>query len=301
MRQKFLRGLGALATTVALFTVSVPAHAVALAPQDGQVDNGIDVYMSAPTVQGSFVSGGVLENFDLGCGASWAMGSMSGPCEGVPADSYGGASTESGTPTTSGTGTPYGRVAPGDTVTITLSSPARYLGFWWTGGDPGNTFRFYSGGDLIAEYTTATVVEILTQSSLTAENGETYLSNDYMSNPVSGDPTGEPYVYLHILAKGDFTFDSFTFTHNREVGFFEFDNVVTNTSAVTGTDDLVYVSSYGDRVADSSSGGGPGGGDGSSSESLAATGFDALATIAVGLVVALGGATLQLTRRRRHN
>ncbi len=301
MRRIFFRSFGTLATVSTLLSLSLPAQALVLAPQDGQVDNGIDVYMSAPSVQGSFVSGGVLEDFDLGCGSAWAMGTMVGPCASVPADAYGGASTEGGTPTTGGTGSPYGRVASGDTITITLTTPASYLGFWWTGGDPGNVFRFYSQGDMIAEYTTAAVVEILTQSSLTSENGDVYQSDAYMSNPVSADQTDEPYVYLHILAKGDFTFDTFTFTHEREVGYFEFDNVVTNTVEVTPTNDLVYVSSYGDRVADETSGGGGDGGEGegSSPNSLASTGFDPLGLAAPSLALIIGGAALIAVRRRR--
>jgi hypothetical protein len=298
VRHNFFRGLGALAAASALLSLSLPAHALVLTPQDGQVDNGIDVYMSAPTVQGSFVSGGVTEDFDLGCGSTWAMGAMVGPCDGIPADAYGGASTEAGTPTTGGAGSPYGRVASGDTITITLTTPASYLGFWWTGGDPGNVFRFYSQGDMIAEYTTAAVVDILTQSSLTTEDGDVYQSDAYMSNPVSADQTDEPYVYLHILAKGDFTFDTFTFTHEREVGYFEFDNVVTNTVEVTPTNDLVYVSSYGDRVADETSGGG-GGGEGSSPNSLASTGFEPLGLAAPSLALIVGGAALIAVRRRR--
>lgn len=301
MRHNFFRGFAVLAASVSLFGFGLPAHAVVLAPQDGQVDNGIDVYMSAPTVQGSFVSGGQLEDFDLGCGNNWTMGTMSGLCTGMNADDYGGASTESGTPTTGGTGTPYGRVASGDTITITLSSPASYLGFWWTGGDPGNVFRFYSQGDLIAEYTTAAVVDILTQPNLTSEDGTSYLSDNYMYNPVNAEQTNEPYVYLHIVAKGDFTFDTFTFTHEREVGYFEFDNVVTNTAEVTPTDDLVYVSSYGDRVADVTGGGDGGSGEESSTSSLASTGFDVVPVGTVAAIVALGGIALVVWRRRRRS
>jgi hypothetical protein len=115
-----------------------------------------------------------------------------------------------------------------------------------------------------------------------------------MSNPVSADQTDEPYVYLHIIAKGDFTFDTFTFTHEREVGYFEFDNVVTNTVEVTPTNDLVYVSSYGDRIADET-----GGGDGDSSpNTLAATGIDAALVGSAGIVVTLVGAMMVTLRRR---
>jgi hypothetical protein len=283
---------------LALLGVSLPASALVLAPQDGQVDNGIDVYMSAPTVQGSFISGGTLEDFDLGCDSSWAMGTMSGPCTGVDADDYGGASTESGTPTTGGTGSPYGRVSSGDTITVTLTTPTKYLGFWWTGGDPGNVFRFYSEGEVIAEYTTAAVVDILTQSSLTAQNGSTYQSDSYMYNPVNSEQTNEPYVYLHIVAKGDFTFDTFTFTHEREVGYFEFDNVVTTTVGVSPASSLVYVSSYGDRIADNNDGGG-GDGEESTTSTLASTGFDVM-PVGVGAVIfALSGVALSAIRRGR--
>lgn len=297
MKHTFVRRLGVFAASLTLMGVALPAQALVLAPQDGQVDNGIDVYMSAPTVQGSFVSGGVLEDFDLGCGSSWAMGSMAGPCAGVPADDYGGASTETGSPTTGGTGSPYGRVASGDTITVTLTTPASYLGFWWTGGDPGNVFRFYSEGELIAEYTTAAVVDILTQSNLTSENGDTYESDSYMSNPVSAAQTDEPYVYLHILAKGDFTFDTFTFTHEREVGYFEFDNVVTNTVEVTARDDLVYVSSYGDRVVDESDGGGNT--NEPQSRELADTGFDAGVAGLTAVATLVTGIAVLWVRRRR--
>lgn len=296
MRHPTVRRFGALLLAGLLLSAGTPAHAAGLTPQDGKVDNGIDVYMSAPNVQGSFVSGGVIENFDLGCGSSWAMGTMVGPCFGVDADAYGGASTEVGAPTIGGVGTPYGRIEAGDSIEITLTSPARYLGFWWTGGDDGNTFRFFSAGELIAEYTTATILGELGDDSVTAASGASYLSSDFMINPVIEENTGEPYVYLHVLAKGDFTFDSFTFTHNRNQGYFEFDNLVTSVNTVTPTESLVYVSSYGDRIADVPGGGGNGE---ESSNELAATGFDPAPVGSAAIILTLAGATLVALRRRR--
>lgn len=296
MRHHTLRPVSALLLAGLLLSAGASAHAVGLTPQDGKVDNGIDVYMSAPNVQGSFVSGGVIENFNLGCGSNWAMGTMEGPCFGVDADDYGGASTELGVPTTGGVGTPYGRIEAGDSIEVTLTTPARYLGFWWTGGDDGNTFRFFSAGELIAEYTTATILEELGDDSVTATNGTSYLSEDFMTNPVNDEDTGEPYVYLHVLAKGDFTFDSFTFTHNRDQGYFEFDNLVTSVNTVTPTMNLVYVSSYGDRIADETDDGG--GGEESSANALAATGFDPAPVGSAAIILSLVGVTLVALRRR---
>ncbi len=66
--------------------------------------------------------------------------------------------------------------------------------------------------------------------------------------------------------------------------------------AVTPTRDLVYVSSYGDRVADVPDGGG--GGEESSTGALAPTGFDPLALAAVAVVLTLSGVALVAMRRR---
>jgi hypothetical protein len=297
MSHSHVRAFASIILAGSLLASGHAAHADGLTPQDGRVDNGIDVFMSAPSVQGSFVSGGVLENFNLGCNSAWAMGTMVGTCEGVDADDYGGAAVETGTPSLGGVGSPYARVASQDTITVTLTEDARYLGFWWTGGDDGNTFRFFSEGNLVAEYTTATVLEQLQGDSVTAVSGVSYLSEDYMTNPVPEEDTGEPYVYLHVFAKGDFTFDSFTFTHFRDQGWFEFDNVVTSNNTATPTDSLVYVSSYGDRIADPS-GEGNDENDEPGSGELANTGFDTGFAGVIAATTIVGGIALLRIRRR---
>ncbi len=42
-------------------------------------------------------------------------------------------------------------------MTLTFNGPQSYFGMWWSAADVNNTLQFYSGGTLLATYTTASL------------------------------------------------------------------------------------------------------------------------------------------------
>ena len=119
-------------------------------------------------------------------------------------------------------GSPYGGangsqyitpVDPG--TTLTLVNPAAYFGIWWSAGDPSNVIDFYSGSALVAQFTTANILQDLPN---------TYKGNP--SGPYKGDDPGEPYAYLNFFGQGGTTWDRMVFSN----GQFESDNYASRTA-----------------------------------------------------------------------
>ncbi|MDD4913662.1 MAG: PEP-CTERM sorting domain-containing protein [Methylococcales bacterium] len=102
--------------------------------------------------------------------------------------------------------------------TLTLSTPSAYFGFWWSAGDPNNAVDFYSGSTLVAEFTTATLMDALPST--------------YNGNPISPttlDPN-EPFAFINFYATTGVTFDKIVFTDTQSSGF-EADNYTVRTAA----------------------------------------------------------------------
>ncbi|HLP22846.1 MAG TPA: hypothetical protein VK139_02250 [Microbacteriaceae bacterium] len=224
---------------VLVSTALAALAAVTVAPPAQASDAGsLQYFVDAPNVQGSYVVG-TTETFDSGCSTTWTMGTTDVPCTSNPADIFGGASTTSSTPTTGGSGSNYAAIWPGAPVTLTLTTPATYLGVWWTAGDPFNQLDFYSGSTLVGTFSFQTLVDALQNPTLNGQSGVTYNTSDYYGNPVDGQDVFEPFAYLHVFAAEGSTFDKVVFTELPGTGAFEFDNVTVANGVQTIQNTLV--------------------------------------------------------------
>ncbi len=281
--------------------VAIIAALVALVPVSAAhaVTYGVRIFISAPDVQGPPMSSDrTIENFDGvstgACPGSITAGTITGDCNVYDAADHGGASSDSGTPSPGGVGTRFPATdwAGANEITITLTEPQKYLGFWWSAGNAGNTVAFYSNDELVASMDTSRIMNKLAEGNQVSVGGSTYLGADYNGNPVNGAGT-EAYVFLSLYAQGGTSFDKIVLSG----GGFEFDNLTTSTIEHTPDDSLVEVAFIEglvvpeDYVDDSSSGG--------SNEKLAATGFDASIGVLGALALIGSGATLAIRRRAR--
>jgi hypothetical protein len=110
----------------------------------------LKVYLSPPAAQSTTVTGATTETFDtLTAGTIYtsyvsAIGSYSGPIGIMAFDVYGGATDSSHTSPTNyfGVGKDSNSTSP---VTLTLTHPVSYFGFWWSAGDQYNRVDLRQG------------------------------------------------------------------------------------------------------------------------------------------------------------
>ncbi|QDV39070.1 PEP-CTERM sorting domain-containing protein [Tautonia plasticadhaerens] len=171
----------------------------------------VSLSVEAPGVQQSSFSNIVTEDFDsLSTGSTTlinsAVGTYSAAAPGgmiVSADAYGGAYQ-----------TQYLAVGnqslPTTSITLDLAGPATYFGFYFGAIDALNTVDIFDGAELVASITRATILPLL--------GGDP----DYFGNPNTGENTGEPYVYVNVVATSG-TFDRVLFSNPSGTGL-ESDN-----------------------------------------------------------------------------
>ncbi len=233
---RFAPVAAALAAT-ALLVAPAASHAIT-------ETYGVDIYMSAPTVQGTAITNSVtVESFNLAstgaCPASIAIGAVSGDCLVEVAGTYGGASADAddATPTTGGSGSNYASTSsPSTTITIDLSQPAKYLGLWWSAGSASNVVELYSGEDRVAYMTTSTLMSLLETGGVTSVGGTDYNTSDYYGNPRDNSlASAEPFLYLNLYGTGGASFDRIVLSG----GGFEFDNIaVSDLAQVPGNGEV---------------------------------------------------------------
>ncbi|MEY2957946.1 MAG: hypothetical protein RLZZ01_514, partial [Actinomycetota bacterium] len=272
-RRRHRQGVGQRARQVAYvaaaLVVSIAGSSVPLgnATATAEGSSGIEFYLSAPKVQGSFVLDGSVETFDTASGSitDLAIGTVvAGTLSVASTNVYGGAVSSSPDPllTTGGTGTKYG--FPTSSATIELDGPMRYVGFWWPGGDESNVLIMRREGAEIARFTTADIVSLLgglrfddtTGNMVTAIDGVTqYDAGDYIHNPrldpiYSPNPpygTNWPYAFVSVIAE-----QQFDEIEVQSINF-EFDNLTVAPYSVTPPGSLVKVPQsiavVGDEVA----------------------------------------------------
>jgi hypothetical protein len=248
-----------LASLALLVAASVPSAGAKSA-------DAVSIYLDAPLVQGSFASGTSGANsedfnsFTAGaCPTTWAVGTISGACNISSVLTWGGSSVAANSTTSSvgGPGSNYATTANNtDAFTLTLATPSKYVGLYWTAGSPSNTISFFDGSKKIIELTTASIMNLLGTPPTNAGDwttiandpaavlnsgtpGLTYKRAFYFGNPrgySANPPTSistisgvDPWVYLHLFASGTVEFDSIQFSG----GGFEFDNLVVSSTAKT--------------------------------------------------------------------
>ena len=106
-----------------------------------------------------------------------------------------------------------------DSSTLTLTSPSSYFGLWWSAGDGTNLLTFYSGTDVVAQYSTASLFNSLA------------LNSDYYGHPERGRNTSEPYAFINFFGDETTKWDSIEVTTTHAGGGFESDNFTTRIEA----------------------------------------------------------------------
>jgi len=208
----------------------------ALVPLMVQTSSAIVLFqLSAPGVQQSVHQGEssyLTENFDslssFSASGSLGVGSYtaSGPMSIVSAGQYGGAG---------GTGK-YAFTGSNGQLTVSLDTPSKYFGLWFSCANPLNYIDVYSGAALLATFDTQSLTDILglkaTPNSVLAFDGNTYSGALWYGNPNSGlnnDDVGRfQYAYVNMgLSDPNATFDKIVIRG----AYFEFDNLTTSSSS----------------------------------------------------------------------
>lgn len=255
-----------VASLTLLVSVALPSSAMA-APGDS-----IALYISAPMAQGSAVTGAGSSTEDFNsastgtCPSSTAVGTLSttptsAACYVNTAQTYGGASFTTATPSFGGSGskfaaTPY--PANGGKITFTFPSAVKYVGFWWSAGNTGNTVEFLNGATVVASYDSAQLMTLLGSTvpspfpgaaTVTSLGGDSYPKGRYFGNPrgfSSLTPTQQStvdgttvFAYLNLYLGGTVAVDAVRFSGDG----FEFDNITTSTAPQTPPSTSVFASS----------------------------------------------------------
>jgi hypothetical protein len=109
-------------------------------------------------------------------------------------------------------------------VTLQLASGNSYFGFSWNAGDVNNQLSFYNGNQIVGQYSTASVLRILNNATVTALNGQIYQSSAYFGQPTTHQNSSEPYAFINFIYTGG-TFDKVVFGNSDTTGTgFESDN-----------------------------------------------------------------------------
>jgi uncharacterized repeat protein (TIGR02543 family) len=145
------------------------------------------------------------------------------------------------------------------TITITFPSPVKYVGFWWSAGNAGNTVEFLNGGTVVASLETSALATLLGASppaswpsgngTVKSLGGTDYPKGYYFGNPrgflsttptvaSTVDPTVQ-FLYLNLYLQGAITANAVRLSGDG----FEFDNMTTSTVQQTPASSMVFVKS----------------------------------------------------------
>jgi hypothetical protein len=207
----------------------------------------ISVYLSAPDLQSTFVTGATTETWDEATAGTYQTYAGTIGNYGVTgqdsfviqaADQFGGANGSQYMTF----GAQSGNANP---VQLTLTSPATYFGFWWSAGDANNGISFYDGSTLVGRFSTSTILSLLQAPSVTAVDGAVYQSSTYFGNPNNGQDGGEHFAYVNFLDTGG-NITSIVFDNSGATGSgFESDNHSVYNGPVTIAPTAVFVSTVG--------------------------------------------------------
>lgn len=176
----------------------------------GETDTVADIAFAAlgsPCSTTAFTDGTAISARNIRTGNSVNIGTGSGTLNCASANIYGGAG---------GTGF---YVAPGDTEaqawTLSFTNTQRYLGFWWSAGNDGNTVQLLDQNDnvlLDPVFDAVSLYETLFNSP-TRDCIVNNVVNDYCGNPnlvIAGTSynsrqvPSEPYAFIHLRYEAGF-------------------------------------------------------------------------------------------------
>lgn len=139
----------------------------------------------------------------------------------IPANQYGGAPSAQ-----QPKGSNYsvqGIGSPVKSTTLTLDTPSSYFGFYWSAGDASNMLQFYKGKELVAQFTTKSLLG--------------NLPGDYYGNPLNRSTNkGEPYAFINFYGDISTSWDTIVMTNASSSGF-ESDNYTSRAQAWTAAND----------------------------------------------------------------
>ena len=129
---------------------------------------------------------------------------------------YGGAPSEA-----SPSGTNYAVEGLGSVrqTILYLDQASSYFGLYWSAGDAANNLQFYSNEQLVANFTTNNLMNLLPRS---------YFGNPVTTGPYAGGNTREPYGFINFFGDENTSWDTIVFTNTSTSGF-EADNYTTRT------------------------------------------------------------------------
>ncbi len=135
---------------------------------------------------------------NLASTGNWAIGSYSAAT---------GAKVSASNPYGGANGTNFLEPKSGG-VTVTLSKPATYIGFWWSAGDASNYMELYDkDGNKLFEFNTSMLTTLLKNdatTTVTATDGNSYKTNLYYGKPPGRTQTpGEAFAYVHMALTGN--------------------------------------------------------------------------------------------------
>lgn len=165
----------------------------------------IDVYLSAPGQQSTFVGGATTETFngyangDYSASLSSAIGTyLLSPTSQInigSANQYGGANGSKFMAFGAQSGT-------GGDVMLELDGYHTYFGFWWSAGDPYNGVTLFANDLELARISTAEITALLSGETVTAVDGSIYDTSLYRGNPNTGENVGQNYAYVSVIVTG---------------------------------------------------------------------------------------------------
>ena len=122
----------------------------------------------------------------------------------VPNNQYGGTPTSKAYPVQS-TSASLGGVS---STTISLSTPSSYFGMFWSAGDASNNLSFYNGKNLVASFSTQSLMGTLPSS---------YYGNP---NPANlGQDRGEPFGFINFIGGAGTSWDKVVLSNPSGSGF----------------------------------------------------------------------------------
>lgn len=194
-----------------LVTGASQIHAASLAPDFSMIittSEGVGAFNST-------LSGTNVQTFDNLLGVHkdvvWEGVGTFDQLNVIKADVYGGAPSAS-----MPKGTPYavegiGKIAQ---TTLKLNEASSYFGLYWSAGDSANDLKFYNQGVLVADFTTANLMNMLPKS---------YYGNPIAAGDNAGKNSGEPYGFINFIGGANTSWDTVVFGNTQGSGF-EADN-----------------------------------------------------------------------------
>ncbi len=129
----------------------------------------------------------------------------------MKADAYGGAP---GAKSPNGSAYAVEGIGKVATTTLKLNESSSYFGLYWSAGDSANDMKFYDKGVLVADFTTANLMNMLPKS---------YYGNPIKDGPNSGKNADEPYGFINFFGGQNTAWDTIVFSNTQNSGF-EADN-----------------------------------------------------------------------------